>query len=84
MPAFGPSSGFGYPLDGFLPLGPSEFYFALTALLGFTSSKLRDIKWHHGVPTITNPPGVCHVFYAEEVNPPHGDTCRAFWVLTTS
>jgi hypothetical protein len=35
-PTFVPPSGFGYPLDGFLPSTPSEFCFTLTALLGFT------------------------------------------------
>lgn len=39
-PAYVPPTGFAYPLDGFLPLIPSEFYFALTALLGFSPSKL--------------------------------------------
>jgi hypothetical protein len=31
-----PSSGFGYPLDGFLPTIPCRFSFAPAALLGFT------------------------------------------------
>jgi hypothetical protein len=30
-----PPSGFGYPLDGFLPRVPCRFYFTPTALLGF-------------------------------------------------
>jgi hypothetical protein len=40
-PTFGPPSGFGYPLDGFSPSTPSEFCFTLTALLGFSPSKLH-------------------------------------------
>jgi len=32
---FVPPSGFGHPLDGFLPLGPRRLCFAPTALLGF-------------------------------------------------
>ena len=39
-PATVPSSGFDYPLDGFLPLNPSEFYCTLTALLGFALQSL--------------------------------------------
>jgi hypothetical protein len=34
-PAAPPPSGFGYPLGVFSSLNPSEFYFTLTALMGF-------------------------------------------------
>lgn len=34
-----PPSGFGYPLDGFLPLSPRRACFVPTALLGFIPSK---------------------------------------------
>jgi hypothetical protein len=37
--AFGPPSGFGYPLDGLLPLNPSDALSRVTALLGFSPSK---------------------------------------------
>jgi len=41
---FGPSSGFGYPLDGFLPSSPCRLYFAPAALLGFALRSLTSRK----------------------------------------
>jgi hypothetical protein len=45
-----PPSGFGYPLDGFLPPGPCRPCFRPTALLGFT---LRSIPLSQGIPRVT-------------------------------
>jgi hypothetical protein len=47
-----PSSGFGYPLDGFLPRCPGRLCFAPTALLGFA---LRSVTPHE-VPAALPPP----------------------------
>lgn len=41
QPIFVPPSGFGYPLGDFLPSHPSESYFGLTALVGFTLRSTR-------------------------------------------
>jgi hypothetical protein len=41
-----PPSGFGYPLDGLLPLIPCRFYFAPAALMGFT---LRSFLLSKGI-----------------------------------
>jgi hypothetical protein len=35
IPVYVPPPGFAYPLDGLLPLNPSELYLTLAALLGF-------------------------------------------------
>jgi len=37
---YGPSTGFGYPLDGFRPLSPGRLSFTPAALLGFCPSEL--------------------------------------------
>jgi hypothetical protein len=55
-PTLGPPPGFVYPLDGLSPSTPSEFCFTLTALLGFSPSKLHllsqgtlafPLRWTH-------------------------------------
>jgi hypothetical protein len=45
-----PSSGFGYPRDGFLPAIPCRFCFAPAALLGFT---LRSFLLPEGIPPVS-------------------------------
>jgi len=47
-----PSSGFGYPLDGFLPAVPCRFCFAPAALLGFT---LRSFLLPEGIRPVSEP-----------------------------
>ena len=54
-PATVPPSGFDYPLDGFLPLNPSEFYCTPTALLGFALQSLFLLARSWSVPA-TQPP----------------------------
>ena len=52
MPAsFVPPSGFGYPLDGFRPSNPCRFYFAPTALLGFTLRSVPPSQGFRPFPT---------------------------------
>ena len=46
-----PSSGFGYPLDGFLPAIPCRFCFAPAALMGFT---LRSFLLSQGIRRVTD------------------------------
>jgi len=45
-PRYAPPSGFGYPLDGFLPPNPCRLYFTPTALMGFT---LRSVPLSKGI-----------------------------------
>jgi hypothetical protein len=45
-----PPSGFGYPLDGFLPASPCRFCFAPAALMGFT---LRSVLLPEGIRLIS-------------------------------
>jgi hypothetical protein len=47
-----PPSGFGYPLDGFLPSAPCRFCFTPAALLGFT---LRSFPLSKGIRCVTAP-----------------------------
>jgi hypothetical protein len=60
-----PSSGFGYPLDGFLPSIPCRFCFAPAAPLGFT---LRSFLLPEGIQVIT--PGRTHLPFHLAVFPP--------------
>jgi hypothetical protein len=53
-----PSSGFGYPLDGFLPASPCRFCFAPAALMGFTLRSLLLSRGNRGVSTRLHPPTV--------------------------
>jgi hypothetical protein len=53
-----PSSGFGYPLDGFLPASPCRFCFAPAALMGFTLRSLLLLRGNRGVSTWLHPPTV--------------------------
>ena len=46
LPRYVPPSGFGYPLDGFLPPGPRRPCFMPTALLGFRPSEPSSLKRH--------------------------------------
>ena len=51
MPArYVPPSGFGYPLDGFLPAIPCRLYFTPAALMGFT---LRSFPLSKGIRRVT-------------------------------
>jgi len=55
---YGPPSGFGYPLDGFLPAIPCRFCFTPAALMGFT---LRRFLLTEGIACVSawkNPPTV--------------------------
>jgi hypothetical protein len=46
LACYGPPSGFGYPLDGFLPLPPRRACFVPTALVGFIPSKRSPLaRW---------------------------------------
>jgi hypothetical protein len=50
-----PPSGFGYPLDGFLPSVPCRFFFAPAALMGFTLRSVPPSKGTRGVTTRMSP-----------------------------
>jgi hypothetical protein len=63
-----PPSGFGYPLDGFLPSNPRRFCFAPAALLGFT---LRSFLLSKGIRAF--PPGCTHIPFLPVVFLPQGD-----------
>jgi hypothetical protein len=53
-----PSSGFDYPLDGFLPSIPCRFCFTPAALMGFTLRSFLLSKGIRGVSTRKHPPTV--------------------------
>jgi hypothetical protein len=53
-----PPSGFGYPLDGFLPSIPCRFCFTPAALVGFTLRSLLLPKGIRAVTTQKGPPTV--------------------------
>jgi hypothetical protein len=57
-PAFVPSSGFDYPLDGLLPSNPSEPYLVLTASMGFYPSELQLPARYRDVPIAMDPHAV--------------------------
>ena len=66
MPArYVPPSGFGYPLDGFLPSIPCRFCFAPAALMGLT---LRSFLLPEGIRGIA--PGRTHLPFHLTVLPP--------------
>ena len=66
LPArFVPPSGFGYPLDGFLPSNPCQFCFTPTALLGFA---LRSFPPSQGIRAF--PPKSTHGPFHLGVFPP--------------
>jgi hypothetical protein len=75
---FVPPSGFGYPLDGFLPSIPRRLCFAPTALLGFA---LRSIL----LPTVaeTLPPRLPHIPFLVAAAPANewqiGPATPGFW-----
>jgi hypothetical protein len=83
-----PSSGFGYPLDGFHPLRPGRVYFAPTALVGFALRSLLPPAvsavfprgWAH-VPLL--PPFLPAAALAEACVAGFraGPTGRGFWAL---
>jgi hypothetical protein len=56
-----PPSGFGYPLDGFLPSVPCRFFFAPAALMGFTLRSVPLSKGIQGVTTRMHPLAVLPV-----------------------
>jgi hypothetical protein len=76
-PTFVPPSGFGYPPDGFLPSGPGEPYFMLTALLGFP---LRSIHRSKGIfmfpQKLTYMPFPLHLIRKPKSS--YGDASRGF------
>jgi hypothetical protein len=59
-----PPSGFGHPLDGFLPSIPCRFFFAPAALMGFT---LRSFLLPKGIRTF--PSGRTHLPFLPPVYP---------------
>jgi hypothetical protein len=63
-PAYVPPSGFGYPPDDLLPLNPSELFFTLAALLGFT---LRSMALQSGI--VTFQPQMAHMLFPLNVMP---------------
>jgi hypothetical protein len=78
---FVPPSGFGYPLDGFLPRVPRRFYFAPAALLGFSLRRFPLPKGFRDVSAGKNPPTVSpHVTPAPECRT--GQAGLGFWVHT--
>jgi hypothetical protein len=78
-----PPSGFGYPLDGFLPLTPRRLCFAPAALLGFHPSELsppeRYPRRHR-----RDEPTYRSACRSSGTEAPAGPTGRGFWVLTLS
>jgi hypothetical protein len=80
-PAFVPSSGFDYPLDGLLPSNPSEPCFMLAAPLGFAPSKLDLHAKCCNVTTALGPHAVSPASDASVRGPGYGDAGRGFWVL---
>ncbi len=80
--AFVPPAGFGYPLDGLLPLNPSEHSKMLTALLGLTPSKLPLPVGYQGVSATINPRAVSFAPHTSRTCCSHGNANRSFWVLT--
>jgi len=76
---FVPSSGFGCPLDGFLPRIPRRFYFAPAALMGFTLRRFPLPRGFRYFSVRKNPPTVNPAF----IPPPKrqtGPTGLGFWV----
>jgi hypothetical protein len=75
-----PPSGFGHPLDGFLPSIPCRFCFAPAALMGFT---LRSFLLPKGIRTF--PSGRTHLPFLPPVIPcaehKAGSAGRGSWVL---
>jgi hypothetical protein len=67
-----PPSGFGYPLDGFLPSSPCRLCFAPAALLGFP---LRSVPLSKGIRT--SPPGCTHLPFHRPFFPPRGRPARS-------
>jgi hypothetical protein len=78
-----PPSGFGYPLDGLLPLVPRRFFFTPAALMGFT---LRSFLLPKGIRVFR--PGRTHLPFNPAVFPPPkrraGPTGLGFWVSPLS
>jgi hypothetical protein len=78
-----PPSGFGYPLDGFLPLTPRRLCFAPAALLGFHPSELsppeRYPRRHR-----RDGPTYRLTRRSSGTEAPAGPTRRGFWAFTLS
>jgi len=76
-----PPSGFGYPLDGFLPRIPCRSCFIPAALLGFTLRRFPLPKGFRGVSTGKNPHTVnLHVTPAPKRRTGHANL--GFWAHT--
>jgi len=79
---FVPSSGFGYPLDGFLPPKPGQPCFMLAALMGFA---LRSVLLHRGgdaSPRRPNPRAVSPAGYSPSPKRRAGPAGRGFRAFT--
>jgi hypothetical protein len=77
--AFVTSSGFAYPPDVLLPVIPSKLFFKLTALLGFSPSKLIRLMRSENISAVTYPPAV-HFMLDTNLGR-YGHINRDFWVL---
>jgi hypothetical protein len=78
-----PPSGFGYPLDGFLPRIPCRFCFAPAALMGFTLRRFPLSGGLAGVSTGRNPHTVCPGSISAARRRQTGLTGRGSWVHTS-
>jgi hypothetical protein len=69
---FAPPSGFGYPLDGFLPSRSCRLCFVPAALMGFALRSFFLLRGIAGVSTDKNPPAVllCGIPAAEATSRP--------------
>jgi hypothetical protein len=80
-PDFVPPSGFGYPLDGFLPQEPGEPYFMLTASLGFAPSEHSRAQKASSMFPCRLTHVAFHSRLMRRTSSSHGNARRAFWAF---